>query len=97
MFFVSERRRSMWLPSAIRARDVRAADLRRSRRNASRTELPSQHESFRRMRRRRRLSNEHRNERSEPSNTASLASEAIKPRLARLPNARKEFLRAPPF
>ena len=27
MFFVSERRRSMWLPSAIRARDVRAADL----------------------------------------------------------------------
>jgi len=34
-FIVCERRRSRRLPSAIRARDVRAADLRRSRRNPS--------------------------------------------------------------
>ena len=64
--------------SAIRARDVRAADLQQgpTKRIKSRACFPRQ--SFRRSRRRRRLTGEHRSERSEPSDTASLASEAIK-------------------
>ena len=48
---------------------------RRSRRNVSRTKLVLPRQSFRWIRRRRRLPSEHR---SEPSNTASTASEAIK-------------------
>jgi hypothetical protein len=66
MLFVPERRRSRRLSSAIRARDVRAADLQ------DRADSPTQ--SFRRIRRRRRLPGEHRSERSEPLDTASEAS-----------------------
>jgi hypothetical protein len=51
---------------------------RRSRRNASRCRADSRSQSFRRSRRRRRLPGEHRREHSEPSDTASLASGAIK-------------------
>ena len=50
---------------------------RRSRRNVSRTKLVLPRQSFRWIRRRR-LPSEHRSERSEPPNTASTASEAIK-------------------
>ena len=46
MLFVPERRRSRRLSSAIRARDVRAADLQESRRNESRTELILRHNRF---------------------------------------------------
>jgi hypothetical protein len=77
MLFVPERRRSRRRPSAIRARDVRAADLQEEpTKPAERADLPRQ--SFGRIRRRRRLPGEHRSERSEPSDTASLASGAIK-------------------
>ncbi len=73
MLFVPERRRSRRRPSAIRARDVRAADLQEEPTNPADTaDLPRQ--SFRRIRRRRRLLSE---QRSEPSDTASLASGAI--------------------
>ena len=51
---------------------------RRSRRNASRSELILRKRSFRRIGRRRRLPTEHRCERSEPLDTASAASGAIK-------------------
>ncbi len=65
------------LPGAIRARDVRAADLQEepTKRIASRAD--SSRQSFRRIRRRRRLLGEHRREHSEPSDTASAASGAI--------------------
>jgi len=68
MLFVGERRRSKWRPGAIRARDVRAADCRRNRRNVSRTKLVLPRQSFRWIRRRRRL----------PSETSQRAERAIK-------------------
>ena len=51
---------------------------RRSRRNASRCRADSPTQSFRRSRRRQRLPGEHRREHSEPSDTASAASGAIR-------------------
>jgi hypothetical protein len=74
MLFVPERRRSRRLSSAIRARDVRAADLQEepTKRIQNRADSPTQ--AFRRIRRRRRLPGEHRSERSEPLDTASEAS-----------------------
>ena len=74
--FVPERRRSRRLQSAVRARDVRAADLQEEPRKRVKKQLfPGR--SFRRIRRRRRLPGEHRSERSEPLDTASAASGAI--------------------
>ena len=67
------------LQRAIRARDVRAADLQEEPTKHVETGLDSAAKSFRRIRRRRRLPSEHRSERSEPSGTASTASDAIKP------------------
>ena len=64
--------------SAIRAAMFAPPICRRSRRNAPKTELMAPPRSFRRIRRRRRLPGKHRSERSEPLDTASLASEAIK-------------------
>ena len=65
-FIVSERRRSRRAESAIRARDVRAADLQGDDETRhDRADCPA--ESFRRSRRRRRLPGEHRSERSEPT------------------------------
>jgi len=55
MLFVGERRRSKRRQSAIRARDVRAADLQEKPAKPSRTEEILQREPFRRTRRRRRL------------------------------------------
>jgi hypothetical protein len=74
MLFVPERRRSRRLSSAIRARDVRAADLQEepTKRIQNRANSPTQ--AFRRIRRRRRLPGGHRSERSEPLDTASEAS-----------------------
>jgi hypothetical protein len=64
--------------SAIRARDVRAADLQEEPTKRVEDGADSSTQSFRRIRRRRRLAGEHRSERSEPLNTASAASGAIK-------------------
>ena len=64
--------------SAIRARDVRAADLQEKPTKTVEIELLRQR-CFRRMRRRRRLPSEDRSERSEQSDRASEASGAIKP------------------
>jgi hypothetical protein len=68
MLFVGERRRSKWRPGAIRARDVRAADLQEkpTKRVKNKAGLPRQ--SFRWIRRRRRL----------PSETSQRAERAIK-------------------
>jgi hypothetical protein len=55
MLFVAERRRSRQ-PSAIRARDVRAADLQEEPTKPVRKRADSPTQSFRRIRRGRRLS-----------------------------------------
>jgi hypothetical protein len=70
------------LPSAIRARDVRAADLQEEPTKRAKNSADSPTQSFRWIRRRRRLLSEHRSERSEPSDTASVASEAVEHRIA---------------
>jgi hypothetical protein len=77
-FIVCEWRRSSRIPSAIRARDVRAADLQEK--PTKRLEEPSyisatvvSLDSTKTA-----APGEHRSERSEPSDRASLASEAIK-------------------
>jgi hypothetical protein len=76
--FLGERRRSRRLQSAIRARDVRAADLQEK--PTKRLEEPSyisatvvSLDSTKTA-----APGEHRSERSEPSDRASLANEAIK-------------------
>ena len=62
MLFVPERRRSRRLPSPIRARDVRAADLQEKPTKQDENRADSTRE-LRRIRRRRRLPGEHRSER----------------------------------
>ena len=62
MLFVCERRRSRRLPSAIRARDVRAADLQEKPTKQDENRADSTRE-LRRIRRRWRLPGEHRSER----------------------------------
>jgi hypothetical protein len=64
---------------AIRARDVRAADLQEETTKRLENSADPLTQSFRRIRRRRRLPGEHRSERSEPLDRASAASGAIKP------------------
>ena len=65
------------LSGAIRASDVRAADLQEEPTKRVGGEV-TLHQKFHRIRRRRRLLGEHRSERSEQLDTASAASEAIK-------------------
>jgi hypothetical protein len=71
MSFVPDRRRSKRLQSAIRARDVRAADLQEEPTKPVENRAVLRGWSFRRIRRRRRLPGEHLSERSEPLDTAS--------------------------
>jgi hypothetical protein len=61
------------LQGAIRARDVRAADLQEEPTKRAKNRADSRTESFRRIRRRRRLPSEHRSERSEQGSGASEA------------------------
>jgi hypothetical protein len=79
MLFVPERRRSRRPPGAIRARDVRAADLQEEPTKRIENRVASPTRSFRRIRRRRRLSGEHRSERSAPLTQRAPASGAIEP------------------
>ena len=69
--FVPVRRRRRRRQSAIRARDVRAADLQEKPTKLVTSRAKSSTQAFRRIRRRRRLPGEHRCERSEPMSTAS--------------------------
>jgi hypothetical protein len=62
VLFVPERRRSRGLPSPIRARDVRAADLQEKPTKQDENRADSTRE-LRRIRRRWRLPGEHRSER----------------------------------
>jgi hypothetical protein len=78
MLFGRERRRSRRIQRRSARSDVRAADLQEEPTERVENTADSSTQSFRGIRRRRRHPGEHRGERSEPLNTASAASDAIK-------------------